>query len=528
MDAMPGVDGTKGKETNTDTDNTNSRIKEGIAPLDTTIVSATPVVAPVAYCNINGYVTTTDPGPNQVNFQLGLPTLWNGRFLFVGNGGYAGSFASAQIPVVAGVIAGVATAITDTGHQGVGIFDGSWALNELAKQVDFQVRAVHVSTVASKAILHVFYDQAGVALFFGCSTGGRQGLVEAQQYPEDFDGIIAGAPALGNWPAGFNWNMQQLTAAPENYIPPDKIALLDDAVMQHCDAIDGVVDGLIQDPRKCTFNPAKLRCKHGNTVDCLTAAQIQPLRAIYAGPSIEDEDGEHIYAGFTKSDPAGPNGWARWLTGFETPNGLGTSQPWMSPLVPPLQFPNQDHFLKFFVFSDPTYNSLTFDLANEEERAQLAMVLNRGGAAATDPDLSAFINRGGKLLLYHGWSDPALSPLETIRYYKNVVRTMGGGVERIQDSVRLFMAPGMQHCGSGPGPNNFNPLPALLSWVLTGTAPDQLIAVHFQDNNPTTGVVTRSMPLCPYPEVAVFTGGDVNVAANWVCQRKKGKHRRGQ
>ncbi len=488
---------------------------QSIAPADTTIVSATPVAAP-AYCNIFGYVTT--PGPNQVNFQLGLPTAWNGRFLFLGNGGFAGSLFSPVLPIVAGVSVGVATALTDTGHQSPSVLDASWALNNLVKQDDFLVRAVHVSTVASKAIIQGFYGGLGTSLFYGCSTGGRQALVQAQQYPEDFDGIVAVAPVLGNNFAGYNWNMRHLTVSPESYLPPDKLALVDAAVLESCDGRDGVIDGLIQDPRNCTFNPEKLRCKHGNTTDCLTKEQVKLVKAIYAGASTED--GEQIYAGFTKSDPAGPNGWARWITGFQLPNALGTAQPWVSPVVPPLQFIFQDQFLKYFVFSDPNYNSLTFDLNNEDDRIQLAEVIDRGGAAATNPDLSAFINRGGKLLLYHGWSDPAISPLETVRYYKNVVETLGGGFERTQESARLFMVPGMQHClGSGPGPNVFNPAAPVVSWVLTGMAPEQIIAAHYQNNDPTTGIVTRTMPLCPYPEVAVFTGGKVNVAANWACQR---------
>ena len=174
---------------------------QGIAPLDTTIVSATSVAAP-AYCNVIGYVIMINSVPNQVNFQLGLPTAWDGSFLFVGNGGFAGGFNTAAIPVVIEVSLGHATAITDTGHQGASLLDGSWALNNPAKQDDWLFRAVHVSTVASKAITQAFYGQAGVAFFFGCSTGGRQALVEAQQYPEDFDGIVAGVPRSAIEPRG--------------------------------------------------------------------------------------------------------------------------------------------------------------------------------------------------------------------------------------------------------------------------------------------------------------------------------------
>lgn len=176
--------------------------------------------------------------------------------------------------------------------------------------------------------------------------------------------------------------------------------------------------------------------------------------------------------------------------------------------------------MKFFVFNDPNYNSLTFDLNNRRNRARLAAVINRGGAAATNPNLSAFVKHGGKLILYQGWSDPLLSSLETVQYYRDVVQKMGGGFDRAQQSVRLFMVPGMHHCGGGPGPNNFDAITPVVLWVLFGAAPDQIIATHYQDNDPSTGVVTRTMPLCPYPAVAVFTGGDVNEADNWICKRR--------
>lgn len=493
---------------------------QGLAPPDTTIVSATPVSTP-AYCDVIGYVTTTNPGPNQVKFELGLPTAWNGLFAFIGNSGFASNPLDSST-IAPGVSFGFAVAVTDTGHEDFNPGNASWALNNRAKQDDWLYRSVHVSTVASKAIIRAFYDQpVGSAFFLGCSTGGRQGLLEAEQYPTDFDGIMAGAPSLGNYFAGHNWNAEHVTASPDNYIPPDKIALLDAAVLQSCDATDGVVDGLIQDPRKCTFNPSHLRCKHGNDSNCLTAEQVKTVKAIYAGASTED--GEQIYPGFTKSDPGGDWGWIDWITGSQPPNAPGTAQPWVSPAEPPLGFTDQDQFLKFFVFSDPNYNSLTFDLNNRRDRRRLAAVINRGGAAATNPDLSAFVKRGGKLIIYHGWSDAALSPLETVRYYRDVVRTMGG-VDRTQQSVRLFMAPGMHHCAAGPGPNNFDAATAVVFWVLAGAAPDQIIATHYQNNDPSTGVVTRTMPLCPYPAVATFTGGDVNVAANWVCQRPANQH----
>jgi len=514
-------------------DCTQSAIQSA-APPNTKILSAIAQSDPVVYCDVLGYVTTTNPGPNQVNFELGPPAAWNGRFLFIGNGMFAGSLAFPSVifdlltpfPVPAEVSAGFATVITDTGHQGGGDFpllDGSWALNDVAKQDDWLFRGVHVVTVATKFITRSFYGTALRSYFAGCSTGGRQGQVEAQRYPADFDGIVAGDPALGDLPLGANWNEQHITATADNYLPPEKLALIDSAVMQGCDASNGVRDGLIQDPRKCRFNPESLRCRDGDNPNCLTAGQVETLKAIYSGASTAD--GHQIYPGYTKSDPFGnpdlafgEDGWAFWMTGFEHPNAPGTAEPWMTPEFPPLVFFYQDQFLKYFVFSDPNYDFLDFNL-NSDNLARAQAVINRGGAAGTNPDLSGFARRGGKLILYHGWSDPSITPLATVHYY-DAVTEQQGGVNRIEQFARLFMVPGMRHCvgSGGPGPNVFDPLTPLVNLVERNVAPKQMVAAHFLDNDPTTGVVTRTMPLCPYPEVAQFMGGDVNDAANWSCK----------
>lgn len=511
------------------------RAIQSVAPSDTTIMSATPQIDPVPYCDVLGYVTTTHPGPNQVKFELGLPGAWNGRILFIGNGVLAGSLTFPSVifdmltpfPLPKEVSAGFATVITDTGHEGGGDFpllDGSWALNDVAKQDDFLFRGVHVVAVASKSITRSFYRAPLKSYFAGCSTGGRQGLVEVQRYPADFDGIVAGDPALGDLPLGLNWNEQHTAGTTENYIPPDNLAVINSAVMQSCDTRDGVRDGLIQDPRKCIFNAESLRCRDGNSASCLTAAQVGTLKAIYAGASTDE--GHQIYPGYTKSDPFGnpdlafgEDGWAFWMTGFESPNAPGTSEPWVAPEFPPLTFFYQNQFLKYFVFSDPNYNFLDFNL-NSDNLTRAQAVINRGGAAGTNPDLSGFARRGGKLILYHGWSDPAITPLATVRYYDSVIEQQGDLI-LTQRFARLFMAPGMRHCigSGGPGPNVFDPLTPLIDWVEKSVAPKQIVAAHFQNNDPTTGVVTRTMPLCPYPEVAQFMGGDVNDAANWICKR---------
>ena len=241
------------------------------------------------------------------------------------------------------------------------------------------------------------------------------------------------------------------------------------------------------------------------------------LKAVYAGATTAD--GRKVYSGFSKSDPAGDDGWAFWTTGFVPPDAPGTAEPWSDLGLAPLQFIFQDQVLKFFVFGDPGYNSLSFNL-NSSDLARTQIVMNRGGAEGTDPDLSTFKDRGGKLIIYHGWSDPAVSPLETIRYYDGIIQEQGG-LNRTGQFARLFMVPGMHHCiaSGGPAPNVFDPISPLIDWVERDEAPTQILATHFQDNDPSTGVITRTMPLCPYPEVAVFMGGDVNQASNWACQR---------
>ena len=495
---------------------------QAISPPNTTIVSATSQSDPVAYCDVLGYVTTVHPGPNQVNFELSLPAQGNGRFLFIGNGGFGGGFGVPEVfpdfeNLSALTQAGFAIAFTDTGHQG-NFLDGSWALNDQAKQDDYLFRGVHVTAVAAKTITNTFYARRVHSYFAGCSDGGREGLVEAQRYPDDFDGIVAGNPFIGPALPGFNWNQEHLIANANSYVPPDKLALVDASVMSSCDAADGVADGLIQDPRKCNFDPTILLCSVANNSNCLTEPQVAALEAVYAGAT--KTDGRIIYPGLMRSDPGAENSWATWITGFVPPDRPGSAEPWSDPTFAPLQFLLQDQALKFFVFADPDYNSLSFDI-NSGDLARAQRVMNRGGAEGLNPDLSSFQNRGGKLLIYHGWSDPAFSPQETIDYYSSVIQQQGG-LNQADHSVQLFMVPGMQHCiGTGPGPNVFDPLASLVDWVERDVQPSEIIAAHFQNNDISTGSITRTMPLCPYPEQAHFKGGHVNQASGWTCRRAK-------
>lgn len=507
---------------------------QAVEPAGTTItaVVAQPAVAPLPdYCQVNGYVTTTNPGPNQVNFELVLPDLavWNGKFLFFGNGGFAGSI---QTNPVDGITAGgYATAATDTGHQ-AGALDGSWALDNQAKVDDFGYRGVHVTAQASEALALSYYGSPlGHRYFYGCSDGGREAMVEAQQYPTDFDGVVAGDPAIGSLIAGFNHNYTKaLFKTPDSWIPPTKMPLIDAAVLNNCDGKDGVIDGLIQDPRKCTFQPSSLLCPSGDSnpdsdPTCLSRGQVAALNSIYDGT--KSPNGGVLYPGYTESDPAGVDGWSLWISGFVQPTS--GPEPWGNPpasfATAPLQWSFQDQYMKYFVFDSASFDSLGFEINDPSEFMALEQSVTTGGGSGTggpnaENKLDGFRAAGDKLLLYHGWSDPALTPLKTLNYYNAMASGLNGGVTHARKFARLFFVPGMHHCGGGPGPNVFDPLTPLDAWVTTGTAPDGIIAYHFENNDPTTGVVTRSMPLCAYPEQAKYLGGDVNSASSWTCPSK--------
>ncbi len=406
--------------------------------------------------------------------------------------------------------------------------DGSFALNSVAAQDDFGFRGVHVSTVATQALTTAYYNGPAIAhrYFNGCSDGGREAMVEAEVYPDDFDGIIAGDPALGDLIAGFNWNDQVLFKTPHSWLPPQKLTTLDAAVMANCDAADGQVDNLIQDPRKCTFDPASLLCPKGeseveafNDPSCLTRQQVAAVRAIYQGPVTNT--GVQTYPGFTQSDPApgtSGDGWNAWITGDFTPalpkpaDGEPWGQPPASFATAPAQWSFGDQFLKFFVFSDPDYDSFKFNINNPTNLKPFQKAVRLGGGDGVNPDLTPFLlTNHAKLIMYHGWSDPALTPLETVKYYQTMVsETFAGDQSTADGSARLFMVPGMHHCGGGPGPqiNFFQWIFELDGWVAFGIAPDSIVATS----------ATRTMPLCAYPETAHYVSGPIDSASSWKCE----------
>jgi Tannase and feruloyl esterase len=440
-----------------------------------------------SFCRVAATVRPVEG--SDIRIEVWMPaTAWNGRFLGVGNGGWAGSINYAGL--ANGITEGFATASTDTGHMGTG-GDARFASGHPEKLIDFGYRAVHEMTLKAKTITTAFYGSKPHRSYWnGCSTGGKDGLMEAQRFPRDYNGVVAGDPA-NFWTRlmfGTLWPSEATLRNGASYISESKYALIHQAALKACDRLDGVADGIIGDPTACHFDPKVLECK-GSAASCLTLAQEEAARKIYAGP-IDPRRGVQIFPGLE------PGSELRWgiLAGGPGPFSIA------------------DNYFKYVVFNNPNWDFRTLNLERDVERADLldAKILN-----ATDPDLIAFKAHGGKLILYHGWSDPIIAPLESVNYYKSVVAAMGSE-RKTTDFMRLFMVPGMMHCGGGPGPDTFDKLGAVVRWVEQGIAPDKIVASHS-----THGVVDMTRPLCPYPKMARWNGsGSTNDAANFVCVRK--------
>lgn len=472
---------------------------------ETELASATVVAETAtfpAHCRVVG-VTHGEPGSN-VGVEVRLPEIWNGKLLFTTRQGYIGAFPPVGNAVVTiGLARHYAIVTTDSGHASSSILDASFGLNNRPAEIDFGYRAVHLAKVVGSTIIAAFYGSGPVHSYYnGCSSSGRYAIQSAERYPEDFDGIIAGSPVLDNsgLAIGFNWNMQATLAAP---IPTEKLPMIWNAVTAACDGIDGLVDGLIDDPRKCQFDLNTLLCKGGDAPDCLTTEQIATLGKIYAGPSrsatAEEDPGEQIYPGFAFGgelpDPVGQQGWDFYVTGV---NG-----------AVPLQLTLMDQYLRYLAFEvdDPTFDWRTFNFDTDPQRMEFMHEI-------IDPvqdDLRPFADAGGKMIIYQGWGDIAQSPFRTIEYYQGLRRHVGR--RNVEDYARLFMAPGMYHCGGGIGPNRFDALTAIEQWVEGGLAPSSILASH------TAGPgVNRTRPLCPYPQHAVYKGtGSIDDAANFAC-----------
>ena len=432
-----------------------------------------------AFCRVAATLTPTSD--SDIKIEVWLPVSgWNKKLQSVGNGGWAGVISYTALADA--VRDGYAAASTDTGHVGG---SGSFALGHQEKLIDFGWRSEHEMTLKAKAITKAFYGSAPTLSYWnGCSTGGRQGLKEAQMFPDDYDGIIAGAPA--NRTAISLWIAFAVLKDKESYIPPAKYPVIHQAALAACDAKDGLKDGLITDPTKCNFDPNALLCKNGDGPSCLTAPQVEAAKKIYS-PARNPRTGQEL---FTSMVPGSELGWGVQAHGPEPSQNI------------------YDQY-KYVVFKDPNWDWRTFDFDKDVARGNLPENIPMN---ATDPNLSKFFAHNGKLLLYQGWADPNVPPVNTIRYYNSVADTMGGA-SKVSNNIRLFMEPGMGHCGGGEGPNVFNKVAPLEQWVEQKKAPDAIIASHSTD-----GKVDRTRPLCAYPEVAKYKGsGSIDDAANFSC-----------
>ena len=471
---------------------------------------------PVAFCRVGGSIKPTSD--SDIRFEVWLPqTGWAWRYESVGNGGFAGAIPFGAM--VRPLTAGSAVAGTDDGHQTEVNTQAEWALGHPEKIIDFGYRAVHLTAMVSKAITTAFYgDKPKHSYFIGCSTGGREALTEAQRYPYDFDGISAGDPAnqLVGLHSGDAANMKAFLASEAGYISPSDVQKIGVAITEQCDAVDGVKDGLINDPRECRINLASLP---------LTAAQLKTYQALQDGP--KTSSGKQIFPGMPFGSEA--VGWTQYFTG---PSFAEAHAKARRGILANETFAN-------LVYQDPKWDFMRFDPDKGPADAEKAFgpIMD-----STDPNLTGFKAHGGKLISYQGWADSDITPFAMLNYYNSVVAAQGraggntgasqsanaGALDKTQAFYRLFMAPGMGHCGGGPGPNQFGQtggdgdadhdvVAALEQWVEKGVAPKKIIATKYAGNDLTKGVqMTR--PLCVYPEAARYKGtGDTNDAGSFVC-----------
>jgi hypothetical protein len=478
-----------------------------IPPIDTTA------------CRVAGSIEPT--GDSEILFEVWMPAAgWNRKFLSAGEGGYAGAINYGGI--AAALRRGYAGGSTDTGHVG-GAAD--FAPGHPEKVVDFAWRAKHLQAVRSKDIIRAFYGKRiRHSYFSSCSNGGRQALMEIQRFPDDYDGVLVGAPAH-DWThlmAGFVWNEQALWNAPGAHLSAGKLAAVEAATLATCDGIDGVMDGVVEDPRLCAFDPASLACPPDTDGEgCLTPGQISAVETIMAGPR-NPRTGDQIFPGYFTSAAGQAGGWPVWITGPAAPGASVQAffgNAFFGRIIEEIPAPGVWDFSTF-----------DFDGDMEAVDAKAESAFN-----ATDPELSAFTRheRRAKIIMWHGWEDPAISALSAVSYYRQVVRAN----EDARDFFRLFMVPGMLHCGGGPGPNAFGQslpqaqplsdapehdiLSALERWVEDGVPPTRIVAVKYIDDQPALGIA-RTRPLCPYPRTAVYKGsGSTDDAASFECRRPR-------
>ncbi len=435
-----------------------------------------------SFCRVTA--TLTPSSDSDIRIEVWLPAAgWNGKLQSVGNGGWTGSIPYNALAEA--VAAGYAAAGTDTGHAGN---TASFALGHPEKLIDFGYRAVHEMTVQAKRIIDGFYGSAPkLSIWNGCSQGGRQGIAEAVRYPADYDAVIAGAPAVNflHLHAGRLALNRSVNATAEAVIPPAKYPAIHQAVLAACDGRDGVADGVLENPAACRFDPGVLACTAGDAPSCLTPAQIDTARKMYAAVKNPRTNAD-VLPGLA---PGAEPGWAT----------LGSPQP--------IGFAVEA--FKYVVVQDPAWDPARFDPRTDIDRALTADKDDALGSTSTD--LKAFFARGGKLLMYHGWSDPQVTPFNSIAFFDKVVAAHGP--DAVGTSVQLYMVPGMNHCQGGPGTGTFDEVAAAEQWLQTGRSPAQIPA-----SRATAGVIDRTRPLCPYGQVAQWNGrGSSDDASNFAC-----------
>jgi len=470
---------------------------EGIVSINARVVAATADTP--QHCRVTGVITP------EVAFEVNLPDRWNRRFYMTGNGGLAGDPLDGPTSPdrTAGLSNGFAHARTNTGHDARKEPSGSFILSNPQKAIDYAHRAVHVTAETAKKIATDYYAQPiQFSYWNSCSNGGRQGLLEAQRYPDDFDGIVANAPWVDQtgFTVGAMWNQKALTEAP---VSPEKMLMVAQKVMDKCDAVDGLKDGLIDDPRACRFDASHdvPACTAGaDTPDCLTAAQAATINKIHGGPSSK---GKSFITGFMPGSEAATT----------APNGT-TNSGWVGAIVAaqpgakPADFNLAEGVMRYLILDppQPEYDFMKFDYDRDTALVERWSKL----ADAKDADLSKFRKSGGKVIMTYGWADQILQPMMGVNYYEAVVAKSGRGAS---DFARLFMMPGVAHCGGGIGPDRNDAVTAVIDWVEKNKAPDSLLA-----SKVTNGTVTRTRPLCPYPQVARYKGqGSIDDAANFSC-----------
>jgi hypothetical protein len=460
-----------------------------------------------AFCRVSGIAKPTPD--SQITFEVWMPISdWNGRLWGIGNGDFAGSIS--QEGLASRLAEGYATVGTDTGHHTANQYETEWGSGHPEKVIDFAHRGIHEAAVVAKRIVAEFYGQAAIRSYFGsCSNGGRQALMEAQRYPGDYDGIIAGAPAadwthlyIGAGLMYFRW----LAQGP-SYLPASKLPAIHAAVLAACDGLDHVKDGVIEDPRQCKVDPSVLLCKGAESDACLTQAQLTTVKNLYAGPTLPS--GMRLWPGYS---PGAEAGWGDAHLG----TGPGTTDTYRDIFG----------FFRNIVFEDPHWDPKTYDAERDGRvtERKLASIID-----ATNPDLSGFLARDGKLIMYHGWSDSIIPAMLSIGYYQRVLQKVGQSAT--SGGVRLFMVPGMDHCGDGPGPNIFGQFAAagsgdpsyrvgaaLQRWVEKGIAPERIIATKYKDDDDPKSEVVRTRPLCAFPLVARYRGvGSTDSEASFDC-----------